>query len=131
MSATEDNAVYNPFMSDVDVMSLKFGAGFLLWGFRVCATGHVGCPRVRQGFACAFGEGEKALELMETFTGALAELGRRRVYCAIPACGNLTHDEMCLIQTFQAAQAEERERVEMQLTWLLGRSAPATLCRCV
>ncbi len=131
MSASKDYRNHNQFMREVTVHSLRFGAGFLIWGFRVCATGHVRCARVREGFERAFSEGNRTLQLMETFTTSLAATGRRRIYCAIPACGNLTHDELCLIQAFEAAQDEHPERVAMQLTWLLGENAPPALCRCV
>lgn len=119
------------FHPDLDISSLHFGAGLLLWGFRVCGLDYSRCLRVREGFCRAFDDGPQALQLMETFTAGLTSLGRRRIYCALPACGAVTHDELCLVRAAAAMQQHQRERAVAHLTWLLAGTPPPTVCRCL
>ncbi|MEM9385749.1 MAG: hypothetical protein AAGA68_11860 [Pseudomonadota bacterium] len=128
MSATARWEGKSLFVEDLRMTDLRFGASFLIWGFRHCAAGAAHCSVARRSYAMAFEGDEQALAHLELLTTAIRDSGQRRIWFAPPACEQLTLDEACLLEALEAAQTEQFEQLNARLGELLA-SAPSELVR--
>ncbi|MEO0425506.1 MAG: hypothetical protein AAF184_24445 [Pseudomonadota bacterium] len=116
------------YVEGLRMADLRFGASFLIWGFRHCAAGAAACPVARRSYEMAFEGDEQALVQLEMLTTAIGETGRRRIWFAPPSCERLTQDEACLLEVLEAAQAQQFARLDDRLCELLA-GAPSNLVR--
>ncbi|MEO0421991.1 MAG: hypothetical protein AAF184_06630 [Pseudomonadota bacterium] len=128
MSETNHCEAMPLYVEGTRMADLRFGASFLIWGFRHCAAGAAACPVARQSYEMAFEGDAQALAQLEMLTTAISETGRRRIWFAPPACERLTRDEACLLEVLEAAQTKQVGRLNDRLCALLA-GAPSNLVR--
>lgn len=111
------------FVASMTIPQLGPGAGYALWGFRAAAVGHIDCPSLVKGYERLFGDrADAALSAILVFTRTIGNCGARRIALAVPGCCGVTSDELSIVAVLGAAQAENVDRRNAHLLWLLGRS---------
>ncbi|MEO1251591.1 MAG: hypothetical protein AAFW81_04505 [Pseudomonadota bacterium] len=109
------------YVNGVTMQGLGDGGGFALWSFRAIASGCGGCAVLQRGFGTIFGEdGPLAFEEIRRFTRVLGNAGRRRLLLAEAGCCGVTADELSVVATLAAAQADDYVACKAHLSWLMG-----------
>ena len=109
------------FIAQVTIPSLGPGGAYALWGFRASAVGHGHCKVLVHGFQSTLGDyGTPALGALRFLARALVSEGGRRICLAAPGCCGVTCDELSLVALLAAAQADDEDRRDAHLRWLMG-----------
>lgn len=118
------------FRQDTTLEDLGDGADFFLLAFRAFATGKPACSCLKNHFAKTFGQiGEHVLSDIWELTGMLGRTGRRKVRLGLPGCRHVTHDEISLLSSLNAAQNMNSSWADAHLQWLMGQAAPRTISK--
>lgn len=115
------------YVSSFSISQLGCGAGYALWGFRAAAIGHLDCDALTRGYDSVFGaESAPARGAVLVFARIIGSVGKRRIMLGAPGSGGVTSDELSIIAVLAAAQAQEPERRDAHLLWLLARRGGET-----
>ena len=96
---------------------------FVLWALRQRLNGTVGCGGlVSTGFRRVLGpeHAGPAVAAFEAANRVLTDHGVRRLCLLPPACGFITHDEVCLLSLCSAAQSGSNANARRQAGALVG-----------